>query len=211
MTEPDRPHAPGGLPAGRVLVGALLGLFGIGWLLEALDVADVPWDVVLPLGLVLIGGLVVAGARRGRGQGGLIALGVVLTLVLAVGTVADVPLEGGVGDRTFHPMSGTSLRAEYPLGVGQLTLDLRDVPQEAFQTSGVVLVHVGIGHVVVRVLRGTLIAIRAHAEVGQVVVFGRRNSGFDVDGGSDPHVPLGTSLLALDVSVGIGEVEVRYG
>ena len=42
MTEPDRPHAPGGLPAGRVLAGALLVLFGIGWLLEALDVADVP-------------------------------------------------------------------------------------------------------------------------------------------------------------------------
>jgi len=216
---PLRPPQPSGpastvprkLPTGRLLAGALLVLFGIGWLVQALGVADVPWNVVLPVALIVLGGVVVVNARGGRSQGGLIALGLVLTLVLTVGSAIDVPLTGGVGDRTFRPATPSLLRSDYGLAIGQLNLDLRDLPRSGLDASRVVHVHLGIGQVVVHVRPGALVAVRAHAEVGQVVVFGRSNGGFNVDGGFQPRVPAGTPLLTLVVTVGLGEVQVRHG
>jgi hypothetical protein len=198
------------VPTGRLLAGALLVLFGIGWLVEALGVADVPWDVVLPAALIALGGVVVVNARGGRSQGGLIALGLVLTVVLTVGSAIDVPLTGGVGDRTFRPATLSVLRSDYGLAIGQLDLDLRDLPRSGPDVSRVVHVHLGIGQVVVHVRSGALIVVRAHAEAGQVIVFGRSNGGFNVDGGFQPRVPAGTSLLTIDVTVGLGEVQVRH-
>jgi hypothetical protein len=202
---------PRKLPTGRLLAGALLVLFGIGWLVEALGVADVPWDVVLPVALIALGAVVVVNGRGGRSQGGLIALGLVLTVVLTVGSAIDVPLTGGVGDRTFRPATLSVLRSDYGLAIGQLDLDLRDLPRSGLDASRVVHVHLGIGQVVVHVRPGALIVVRAHAEVGQVIVFGTSNGGFNVDGGFQPRVPAGTSLLTIDVTVGLGEVQVRHG
>jgi hypothetical protein len=199
------------VPTGRLLAGALLVLFGIGWLVEALGVADVPWDVVLPAALIALGGVVVVNARSGRSQGGLIALGLALTLVLTVGSAIDVPLTGGVGDRTFRPATLSVLRSDYGLAIGQLDLDLRDLPRSGPDVSRVVHVHLGIGQVVVHVRSGALIVEPAHAEVGQVIVFGRSNGGFNVDGGFQPKVPAGTPLLTIDVTVGLGELQVRRG
>lgn len=216
---PARPPQPPGaasavprkLPTGRLLAGALLVLFGIGWLLDALGVADVPWDVVLPASLIALGGVVVVNARGGRSQGGLIALGLALTVVLTVGSAIDVPLTGGVGDRTFRPATLSVLRSDYGLAIGQLDLDLRDLPRSGVDASRVVHVHLGIGQVVVHVRPGALIAVRAHAEVGQVIVFETSNGGFNVDGGFQPKVPAGTPVLTIDVAVGLGEVQVRHG
>jgi hypothetical protein len=216
---PPRPPQPSGaassvpraLPTGRLLAGALLVLFGIGWLVEALGVADVPWDVVLPAALIALGGVVVVNARGGRSQGGLIALGLVLTVVLTVGSAIDVPLTGGVGDHSFRPATLSVLRSDYGLAIGQLDLDLRDLPRSGPDVSRVVHVHLGIGQVVVHVRSGALIVEPAHAEVGQVIVFGRSNGGFNVDGGFQPKVPAGTPLLTIDVTVGLGELQVRRG
>lgn len=201
------------LPTGRLLAGGLLVLFGIGWLFEALDVADVPWDVLLPLVLIALGGVVVVNARAGRSQGGLIALGVVLAVVLTVGSAIDVPLTGGVGDRTYRPTTLSELRSDYGLAIGQLDLDLRDldIPREGPDTSRVVHVHLGIGQIVVHVPNGTLIAVRAHAELGQVIVFDHSNGGFNVDGGFAPRILGNTHSLTIDVRVGLGEVQVRHG
>lgn len=186
-------------------------LFGIGWLFEALSVADVPWEVLLPLALIALGGVVVVNARAGRSQGGLVALGVVLTVVLTVGSAIDVPLTGGVGDRTYRPTTLSELRSDYGLAIGQLDLDLRDIPRQGPDASRVVHVHLGIGQIVVHLRNGALIAVRAHAGAGQVIVFGRSNGGFNVDGGFQPMVPSGTPLLTIDVRVGLGEVQVRHG
>lgn len=215
---PSRPQpsgpvssASGKLPTGRLLAGGLLVLFGIGWLFEALGVADVPWDVLLPTALLALGGLVVVNARTGRSQGGLIALGVVLTVVLTVGSAIDLPLTGGVGDRTYRPTTWSELRGDYGLAIGQLDLDLRDLPREGPDASRVVHVHLGIGQIIVHVRNGALIAVRAHTGAGQVIVFGRSNGGFNVEGAFQPKVPLGTPLLTIDLRVGLGEVQVRHG
>ncbi len=213
MSQPPPPPRPRDVHVGRLLAGVLLLLFGIGWMLEALDVANVPWDVLLPIALVVIGGLVLWNARAGRGSGGLVALGIVLTVVLATGTVVSVPLEGGVGDRTYHPRSFDGLHDEYKLGIGHLVLDLSDLTFDPTTVPALRTVHVrvGIGQLVVRTSEHALVDIRAHAGIGQVDVFGHENGGFSVDGGFHPRVPPGSPVLSLVLSVGIGQVQVTRG
>ena len=121
-TEPIPPTPPAdrhGPAAATVLVGALLVLVGIGWLLDAAGV-EVPWRAVLPAALIAVGLACVAGAFRGR-QHALMVVGIALTVVLSVAVAAnwdlDVPLGGGVGDRTERPAVPAELTG-YELGVG---------------------------------------------------------------------------------------------
>jgi len=117
--------------AGRAVLGFVLVLLGLGWLLETLDV-DVPWDLLLPVALIGIGGVLVVSARSNAAQGGLIAAGVVLTVLLLIGTAIDVPLGGGVGDRTVRP-TGTRIESEVERAIGTLTLDLTEVDFDAIE------------------------------------------------------------------------------
>jgi hypothetical protein len=188
---------------------------GIGWLLQAFDVADVPWDVILPCALILIGLVLLATARWGGGQGGLIALGIVVTVVLLAGTVVDVPLRGGVGDRTYTPVTVTA--RTYELAVGNLTIDLTDSGMPSPEPSRIAIeAHVGVGQLVV-IVPATFVSVDVHAKagIGQTNLFGRTQGGFGVD----QHYGVGRSqeqagsstLLHLELSVGIGQVEVRRG
>ncbi|MFB3739212.1 MAG: hypothetical protein ACE14W_09665, partial [Candidatus Velamenicoccus archaeovorus] len=126
---PSSPPAPRqGLQPGRLLFGLIVVAVGVGWLLEAFDVTNVAWDVLLPSALILIGLVLLLAAGWGGGRGGLIGLGVVLIFVLLVGTVADIPLEGGVGQRVAQPRSVEALHREYHLAVGDMTIDLTELP-----------------------------------------------------------------------------------
>ena len=104
LPPPPEPVTPW---AGRLVLGVVLALFGLGWLLESLSV-DVPWDVVFPAVLIGIGVMLVVSARSGAGQVGLILAGIVLTLLLVLGTAIDVPFGGGVGDQSVHPVACAS-------------------------------------------------------------------------------------------------------
>jgi hypothetical protein len=77
LPPPPEPVTPW---AGRLVLGVILALFGLGWLLESLSV-DVPWDVVFPAVLIGIGVMLVVSARSGAGQVGLILAGIVLTVL----------------------------------------------------------------------------------------------------------------------------------
>ena len=215
---PPAPAAPrpGGPRLGHIVLGAVLVLIGVGWLIEALDVADVPWRFLLPSILILVGLALALGARTGR-HGGLIAFGVVLTvLVLLAGVfevLLDIPLSGGVGDRTRTP---TTAEDEYRWGVGKMTLDLRraqDLPGEEIAASVVV------GELVVIVPDDVPLVIEARAGLGEVVVLGESADGVDpslecygssreVDC-SSPATEAGERSLHLTLEVGLGKVEVQ--
>jgi predicted membrane protein len=191
---------------GQIAVGVILVLVGVGWLLEALDATDVPWRSLLPAALIVIGVLLMVGARRGR-QGGLIALGVVLTLVLLLASVAeviiDVPITGGVGEKEYRPTA--VLESEYRWAIGSMTLDLREAeltPGETIEVS------VAIGELVVILPEEAAFEIDARTGIGEIDVLGEKESGMgpDLTVISPENAELTTRL---DLDLAIGRLEVR--
>jgi predicted membrane protein len=208
-TEPTRPlpvtdHR--GPAVATVLVGALLVLVGIAWLLDETGIG-VPWRAVLPAALIAVGLATVAGAFRGR-QHALMIVGVVLAVVLSVAVAGnwdlDVPLAGGVGERNEQPATPADLD-DYQLGVGDFHLDLRGLQLPAGTTR--VQARVGIGELVVEVPGGVSVEVAASSGLGNVRVFGQEESGLGsrVDTSSEQG---GDRRLALDLRVGLGQVEV---
>jgi hypothetical protein len=188
-------------------VGALLVLVGIGWLLDAAGV-EVPWRAVLPAALIAVGLACVAGAFRGR-QHALMVVGIALTVVLSVAVAADwdldVPLGGGVGDRTERPVAPAELTG-YELGVGNLVVDLRQLQLPPGTTA--VEARVGIGELTVQVPEGVSVAVAARSGLGEVQALGEQEGGFGsrIDTTSEAG---GDRRLELDLRVGLGQVRVE--
>jgi hypothetical protein len=201
-------------PAGRLALGLVLVAVGVAWLLDALDVFNFSVLAVLPAALILIGAILLWGARTGR-HSGLIALGVVLTVILTIASSFDIRLRGGVGDRTERPATLAEVQREYHLSVGQLIMDFRAVDFSRGPTT--VKASVGIGQLTVRVPAGSqqfVVQASGHAGAGEVMIFGRQSDGLDVDltarsPGFQRFILIGgTNMLTLDLSVGLGQIEV---
>ncbi len=168
---------------------------------------------MLPVALILVGVALIADSRSLRSHGSLVAVGLVLTAFLTLGTAVDLPLAGGAGTRTERPASLSDVQDEYRLGLGELTIDLTrlSLPVEGAKPVRV-KARVGMGRLVVVLPDHVFASVRGHAGIGDVEIFGRRRSGFDVRYGFEPNVSYGTAIpFILDVSVGLGSVEVRYG
>lgn len=208
---PQTPPKP--LPIGRLLVGVLIVGLGVIWLLDAVGAVDVDWDVLLPVALIVVGVALVVAAWQGRGRGGLIALGIVLTVILTIATVVRVPLSGGIGDRVEQPTSLGAVADPFELAIGELTVDLNDLTWSGADVPGEVRVEAAVGMGQLVVLVGPdfpCVSVHAEAGVGEVVVFGERRSGVSPEFRTEA-VCLAAPLLALELSVGIGQVEVRRG
>ena len=189
------------------MLGVVLLLLGVGWLLEALGV-DVPWDVVFPAVLIGIGVTLVSSARSGAGQVGLVVAGVILTILLVVGTAIDIPLGGGVGDRTVRP-SAQRIDPEYERGIGKLTLDLTDVDFGAIAVPLDIRARVGIGQLVVIVPLEAPVQVHVRAGIGSVRIDGREESGIGAE--LSAPAPGRAPVIRLEATVGIGEVRVDHG
>jgi hypothetical protein len=195
---------------GRLLLGLLLAVLGVLWLLDALGVLTIDWDAGLPIAVIVVGVAVLAAGSVGRGSFGLVALGIVLTVLLLATTIVPIPLGGGVGDRTFRPVQAAS--KTYDLAMGALTIDLTaaTVP-ESVPADVRIDAHVGVGQLVVMVpARAARVDVHAKAGIGEVMVFGEHRSGFGAEYGSAGSNDRGSGLV-LEVSVGIGQVDVRRG
>jgi hypothetical protein len=215
-TEPFPPAPPPrprpdqrGPAAATVLVGALLVLVGIGWLLDSGGVA-VPWRAVLPAALIAVGLATAAGSMRGR-QHGLMVVGLVLTLVLALAVGTDwgleVTLVGGVGERVEQPATPADLR-EYRLAVGQLTVDLSGLQVPAGTTTATA--RVGLGELVVKAPAGVAVRLDGRSGVGQVHGLDREENGLGnrLDVRTGDFDSAGRRLL-LVLRAGVGEIRVE--
>ena len=212
-TEPLPPTGPAppadrhGPAAATVLVGALLVLVGIGWLLDAAGIA-VPWRAILPASLIAVGLACAAGAFRGR-QHALMVVGVALAVVLSLAAAADwdleIPLGGGVGDRTERPTTPAELTG-YELGVGNLDVDLRQLQLPPGTTT--VQARVGVGELAVEVPQGVSVAVVARSGLGQVQALDEEEGGLAsrIDTVSEAG---GDRRLELDLRVGLGQVRVE--
>ena len=196
---------------GQVL-GALLVLGGIGWFLQQVGLVHLSLTTVLSCLLITLGiGLVVT-ARR-AGGGGLVAVGLALTVALASASAVDVALlQRGVGERRYAPQGAEDLEARYQLGVGSLTLDLTEVPPSELAGRTIDL-QLGVGELVVLLPPRAEVPVAVHAEAraGELHLLGRSGEG----GGTnvredfrDPDAAAEGSRLDLDLDVGLGTVQV---
>jgi phage shock protein PspC (stress-responsive transcriptional regulator) len=133
-----------------------------------------------------------------------------LSLALAVGFVsaAGIDLEGGVGERDYRPTSASELRDNYRVGMGQLTLDLRDAKLPSGDTH--VNLDVGMGEARLIVPEDVCVASAADIGMGGVDVLGRDNGGIDVDWDDNPRAARGNSRVIVNADIGVGALVVRH-
>lgn len=168
------------MKAGRLVLGLLIIAIGGGWLLQAIGAVDqFPWEWVLPSVLVVIGAALVADPKS-KSRGGLIALGIILTVALVAGGTGarSFTMSSGVGDRTISIASTADLK-DVSMFAGDLVVDLRnlDLP------SGTTTLNVSLfaGQIKVYVPSGATIEVKASSLFGQVNAFGERREGVGVN------------------------------
>src|SRR5581483_10198950 len=184
---------PGGDPAAArrdslfpLAAGGVLCAVGVIALLDLAGAWHADWRYVL-------GGMVAA-------LGGVVGLGLLMIAALAVTLAVRVPLFAGFGDRTSHPTTIASLDTSYELGMGNLTLNLADLPLPTGETH--VKATLGIGDLTVRVPADAAVDVDARASGGQVVLFGRIDDGTSVHEHAREGAGTPARTLVLDARVG---------
>jgi phage shock protein PspC (stress-responsive transcriptional regulator) len=175
-------------------------------LLDATGVVHVSLVVGLALTLLVVGGALLVASRWGRGRM-LIPVGLVLSAVLCVVALADVPVRGGVGERTYRPLSLADVDTPYRLAAGDLTVDLGAV--DLTGTSSRVVATVGAGTLTVVVPDDATVVVDGEVGAGELRVLGRYDDGLGLDRRVVDAGTEGGGRLLLRVRVGMGQLEVR--
>jgi phage shock protein PspC (stress-responsive transcriptional regulator) len=212
-------RAPAGprSPVPGVTIAGLLIVVGVLVLLTRFTGWDVGPRGFLGAALLIVGlGLVAAAFTGGRrARGGLIALGIVLSLALLAASAMpwrDVP-RGGMGDRTYLPATAAQVQPVYRGGAGDMTVDLRQVDVSALAGPIRTAVEHGVGDLTVLVPASADVQLSLDSGLGSVQVFdrGSASSGFFPGEGSAPWTADGTAEIVLTVHQGVGDVEVSRG
>jgi len=165
------------------------------------------WLFLLAAGALLLWLVWYGAGARGwlRALGiALVSLAVVLVAAVAAFLATfDVHLGNGMDERSYAPAAASELQARYELGVGELVFDLRETAFPPGETR--LAVRIDAGRIRVLLPEGVALRAEAEAKLGEIELPGRRVEGWEVAERVDEP---GTRALALDASVGIGEIEV---
>ncbi len=187
-----------------VLAGAGLAFFGSAWATAA-GGGVVVASVVLALGAALV-----VGALRGTARARWLAVpAIVIAFPAAVVSAADISLDGGLGERTYHPSGADRVPDGYRLGAGELVVDLRDLDWRDGRRVALAL-DVGVGHAVVLVPEAVCVGARSDIGAGYADVLGRDAGGVDVVHDARRTPTPGAPGLVLDVRMGMGAFEVLH-
>lgn len=192
------------------VLGAVLLAIGGNWLLAEIGLFTFGWPGLFAVALMTLGLAMVGTAKAGRTKP-LIALGVLLTVGLAMSSGISSPVRGqAFGDRLYVPQTADDLRERYSLTVGDLTLDLRELELGEIQRE--VFANVRVGDLRVLVPEG--LPVRVHADVGgpgDIRLFEKRADGLGEDlGYRSDDFEAASARLVLDLTVsGVGDITVE--
>lgn len=175
-----------------------VGLSGsVSWL-------TAPHIIGIALGVLGVGLVAGSFVRAGRG---LVGLTVLLAVLGAGATVTHTDRWYGVGDKNFAPKTIGEVQPSYRSTAGDLTVDLRGLPN-----SGTVhtTVQENAGHVMVLVPASAEVTAHCHSGAGQVSCLGREDNGPGADARASANGG-GPLTIDLDVSTNAGQVEVSHG
>lgn len=183
------------------LIALAEGVLGMADLAGA-GVADAAYPA---LAVGICGLMLVVGAFFGR-AGGIIALGLISTVVLTGTTAAD---RWDSNDVTETPLSAAALDNRYWLGAGEQVIDLREVADLQNLDGRTLEVEGGIGRIEIILPEGLTAVVRADVDgPGNIDVFGFERGGIDTtinssDGSeTDPRI-------TIDTQLGVGQIEVH--
>jgi phage shock protein PspC (stress-responsive transcriptional regulator) len=203
-------EGPSGEPkdiARRAALGVgILILCGVVALAGAFATAAGP-DWLVAVLVIAAGAAIVAGAFL-RPIRWLVLPAVALALAAGTVSAAGIDLDGGVGDRDYLPASTADLEDRYELGVGELTLDLRDTELPSGDVP--LEIDLGMGEARLIVPEDVCVATTADVGMGNVSFFGRSNEGIDVDFDARPDADGDTTRIVLDAEIGLGELRVSH-
>lgn len=170
------------------------------WIYEETN-QDLPWTTYIAVALGVVGLGLLIGTFFGNG-GGLIWIGVLLAVTLAVGSA--VP-KGGFGEERQTPTTASELDATYRHGVGLLEVDLTQVEDLKALVGRTVELRHGIGKTEVIVPRDLPVNIESHVSAGEIQVFGRSVDGTD----RDLNIRSSTQpALTITIDQRLGSIEV---
>ncbi|WP_332643640.1 PspC domain-containing protein [Aeromicrobium sp.] len=192
-------------PKSKALTLLTLSLIAIGVAITRIYADtndDVGWTTYVAVALAITGVGLVIGTFWGHG-GPLIALGVVLGLVLAIGSVFP---NGRIGEQNPTPTTAAGVDSSYEHGVGLLELDLTDVNDPTALLGRTITLENGVGQTKVIVPKGLNVTIDSELKLGEISVFGRKQHGTE----NEIQLPAtGTGeALTIEIDQRIGNVEV---
>lgn len=204
-----RPRPPRS-PLGRLTFSVALLALGLLAVIDLLG-ASVPLAVYPATALAIVGVGLLVGAWYGRGRG-LIALGIILTLML--GAFGTISIARGVkgGEVTWRPASLSQMDSSYDSAFGNATLDLTNVDFSGASSPSDIHVGVRFGNLTVILPPNVDATVTTRVTGGNANVFGDTQSGISsepntvTDLGSDGR---GGGELHLDANVNFGNLEVR--
>jgi phage shock protein PspC (stress-responsive transcriptional regulator) len=219
---PAAPAEPAGprSPVPGVTIAVLLIVLGVLAVLARLTAWDPGPPVYLGSALLVVGlGLAVAAFSSGRtAKGGLVALGVVLSVSLLFASAEpwrDVRGDfgrGGFGDRSWTPTTADAVRSSYDGGVGDVRLDLSRVDVSDLDGPIRTTLHSGVGDVDIVLPRDADVRLVVDSGLGDVDVhMDESDDDFYPGEGTGAWVDDGTAEIRLTVDAGVGDVEVSRG
>jgi hypothetical protein len=160
---------------------------------------------VVAIGVAIAATAFIADARRVAPW--LLASALILALPAGGIAAADIRFDGGIGEREYRPAAVTDLPADgYDFGVGQMVVDLRNLPWAEGQTVSLSS-ELGIGQMIVSVPPKVCVDADATGKAGELLVRGETSDGVDLE--IDQSQPVGKApRLDLDAEIQLGQLIV---
>ncbi|WP_436773339.1 PspC domain-containing protein [Yinghuangia sp. YIM S09857] len=214
--EEPKPRKPRSyIAVATVSLAAVAG--GVLWWLDTATSVDVSVQVGLAVILAVLAGGLLVGTFFGGGRWLIVPAFTVAALLSAVAAIT-VPFTGPSGERTITPATADTVAASSPyrMKFGEMRLDLTELNLTGRDPADPVRVAatVGAGNMQVYLPEDVRVIIEADVDLGNIDLPNGSSSGYrpDRDAVLPPEnggPPRGT--IALDLGVGVGNVEVFYG
>ncbi len=208
--QPPRPRPPKERSRlGALTIALALIVMGSVAVYDTATTATVAWGVYLASFMIVIGVGLLVGAWVGRARWLIVPGFILLPLFLAV-SVLPGQLRGEIGEQNLTGIQILDAGGVEEMAIGELSVDLRDVP---LGTSVDVDVSLGIGRLEIIVPNDRAVRVDAEVGIGQLVMSGDQTDPFTVQEGGfglDRIRTFGTGEpdVVIRADLGIGQLQV---